>query len=129
MLDDETFRRRLQALLERTGRSQRALSAAFGRDPTYVQALLDPSRPSRARPTPADLVHASDVTGIAFVELLELLWGIPAERLAAELAGLGMGGPPDAVFASLDEADRQSVADYAAFLAARHRGRARSGHR
>ena len=121
MLDDETFRTRLQALLERTGRSQRALSAAFGRDPTYVQALLDPTRPSRARPTPADLLRASDATGIAFVELLELLWEIPPSRLAAELAALGIGAPPDALLTGLDEAERRSVADYVAFLAGRHR--------
>ena len=122
MLDDEAFRTRLQGLLERSGRSQRALSAAFGRDPTYVQALLDPTRPSRARPTPADLVHASDATGIAFVERLELLWDIPPERLAAELAALGVDAASDAVLAGLDTAERRSVADYVAFLAGRHRG-------
>ncbi|MGC8634864.1 MAG: hypothetical protein ACP5VP_09400 [Candidatus Limnocylindrales bacterium] len=121
MLDDQTFRTRLLALLERTGRSQRALSAAFGRDPTYVQALLDPTRPSRARPTPADLVRASEATGIPFVELLELLWDVPAERLAQELVVLGIGGAADERLAQLSEAERRSVADYISFLAGRHR--------
>lgn len=85
MLSDEEFRVALAALLDRSGRSRRQLSAAFGRDPGYVAALLDPSRPSRARPTPGDLVRGSDALGIAFVDLLEMLWGIDRRRLAAEL--------------------------------------------
>ena len=68
---EEKFRAALRDVLERSGLSMRALSAVMGRDPGYVAALLDPTRPSRARPTPADLVAASDATGIAFVELLE----------------------------------------------------------
>ena len=92
-LDDTDFRSRLRDVLARSGRSMRALSAALGRDPGYVAALLDPDRPSRARPTPADLVRASDATGIPFVELLERLWAIPAARLADELGRLGVGGP------------------------------------
>jgi hypothetical protein len=123
VLDDATFRARLRALQERTGRSGRALSAAFGRDPTYVQALLDPSRPSRARPTPADLLRASDATGIPFVELLALLWDVPVERLAAELAGLGIGGPLEPTLQGLSAAERRSVADFIAFLAGRQRRR------
>ena len=75
VLDDATFRAQLADLLVRTGLSQRGLSAAFGRDPGYVQALLDPTRPSRARPTPDDLLRAADATGLTLVELLEQLWG------------------------------------------------------
>ena len=89
--DDDEFRARVRDILERSGLSMRALSAAMGRDTGYVAALLDPTRPSRARPTPADLLRTSDATGIAFVELLESLWGIPYTRLAGELAGLGVG--------------------------------------
>ncbi len=123
MLDDDEFRARLRAVLARSGLSQRAFSAAFGRDPGYVQSLLDPTRPSRARPTPADLVRCSAATGISFVELLEALWDIPTARLADELTALGVGAPPDALLTGLDEAERRSVAAYAAFLAARHRHR------
>ena len=89
---DDEFRARLRDVLTRSGLSMRALSAVLGRDPGYVAALLDPSRPSRARPTPADLLRASDATGIPFVELLEALWGIESTRLADELALLGLGG-------------------------------------
>ena len=81
---------------------------------------LDPSRPSRARPTPADFVRASDATGLAFLELLESLWGIERARIAGELGGM--------VGASLDrltDAERASVADYVAFLSARHTARGR----
>ncbi len=125
MPTDAAFRERLRAVLERSGRSMRALSAALGRDPGYVAALLDPSRPSRAKPTPADLLRASDATAIPFVELLELLWEIPPTRLASELARRGVGGPLEASLTRLDEVERQSVADYIAFLAARHRQRGR----
>src|SRR5450759_3977320 len=92
MLTDDEFRARLRDILGRSGLSMRALSAALGRDPGYVAALLDPSRPSRASPTPADLLRASDGTGIPFVELLEALWGVEPQRLADELAVLGPGG-------------------------------------
>src|SRR5450759_2331966 len=92
MLTDDEYRARVRAALARSGLSMRALSTALGRDPGYVAALLDPSRPSRARPTPADLLRASDATGIPFVELLESLWGIEPQRLADELAVLGLGG-------------------------------------
>jgi transcriptional regulator with XRE-family HTH domain len=119
--DEEQFRAALRDILARSGLSMRALSAAMGRDPGYIAALLDPSRPSRARPTPADLVAVSDATGIAFVELLESLWGIPPSRLGAELAGLGVGLSLDERLAGLSDAERASVADYIAFLAARHR--------
>ena len=119
---DDEFRIKLRDVLARSGLSMRALSAALGRDPGYVAALLDPSRPSRARPTPTDLLRASDATGIPFVELLAALWGIEPRRLADELDALGIGGSFDARIASLTAAERATVADYAAFLAARHRG-------
>lgn len=83
--DDETFRARLRTVLDRSGLSMRQLSLAMGRDVGYVAALLDPTRPSRARPTPDDLVRLSDATGISLAELLESLWGIDRRRLAADL--------------------------------------------
>ncbi len=128
VLDEATFRERLREVLARSGLSQRALSGAFGRDPGYVQALLDPQRPSRARPTPADLVRASDATGISFVELLERLCDVPPQRLAAELTALGLSPAADAALHALSEEERRSVADYVAFLAARRRGRTPPPH-
>ena len=116
MLTDDEFRAHIREILERSGLSMRALSAAFGRDPGYVAALLDPSRPSRAHPTPADLLRASDVTGISFVELLEALWGIEPARLADELAALGIGDTADTRLAGLSEADRAQVSDFVGFL-------------
>jgi transcriptional regulator with XRE-family HTH domain len=121
MLTDDEFRARLRDILARSGLSMRALSAALGRDPGYVAALLDPSRPSRARPTPADLLRASDATGIPFVELLEALWGIEPSRLADELAVLGFGGLADTRLAGLSEPERAEVSDFVTFLSARHR--------
>jgi hypothetical protein len=118
---DDEFRATLRDILVRSGRSMRALSAALGRDPGYVAALLDPSRPSRARPTPADLRRASDATGIPFVELLEALWGIEPSRLADELGRLGLGGLADARLSGLSDAERAEVSDFVDFLAARHR--------
>ena len=118
--DKDEFRARVRNILERSGLSMRALSAAMGRDPGYIAALLDPSRPSRARPTPTDLLAASDATGITFVELLESLWGIDPARLAGELAELGVGTTLDERLGVLSDAERASVADYVAFLAARH---------
>jgi transcriptional regulator with XRE-family HTH domain len=117
--DDPEFRDALRDVLARSGLSMRALSAAMGRDPGYVAALLDPSRPSRARPTPADLLAASDVTGISFVELLESMWGIEPERLAVELRGLDDGGPADAQTRRLTPDERTLVADFADLLVAR----------
>lgn len=127
--DDEGFRAALRDVLERSGLSMRALSAAMGRDPGYVTSLLDPSRPSRARPTPADMLRASDATGIPFVELLESLWGIKGTRLAAELGRLGVGGSGEGAFDRLTEAERTSVAAYVGFLAARHVGPGRGRRR
>jgi hypothetical protein len=123
MLTDDEFRARLRDVLERSGRSMRALSAAFGRDPGYVAALLDPFRPSRARPTPADLVRASDATGIPLVELLAALWEVEPQRLADELAALGLGGTSEGHLAALSDEERRSVTEYVAFLASRHRSR------
>src|SRR4051794_22379852 len=82
--DDETFRARLREIVDRSGLSLRQASLAMGRDVGYVAALLSPSRPSRARPTPTDLINLSDETGIPFVELLERLWGVDFERLVLE---------------------------------------------
>ena len=93
MLTDEEFRARLFAVLERSGLSRRGLSSAMGRDPGYVAALLDPTRPSRARPTPDDLVRASDALRIPLVDLLEALWDIDRARLAAELRDLSVADP------------------------------------
>ena len=118
---DDEFRARLRDVLARSGLSMRALSAALGRDPGYVAALLDHSRPSRARPTPADLLRASDVTGIPFVELLETLWGIERSRLADELGRLGLGGSADTRLSRLSDTERAEVGDFVDFLAARHR--------
>jgi transcriptional regulator with XRE-family HTH domain len=125
MLTDDEFRARLRDVLGRSSLSMRALSAALGRDPGYVAALLDPSRPSRARPTPADLIRASDATGIPFVELLEALWEIEPSRLADELGRLGLEGPSDGQLAALTEAERATVAAFVAFLAAGHPRRGR----
>jgi hypothetical protein len=100
--------------------SLRGPSAPIGREPGSGQSLSDPSRPSRARPTPADLLRASDATGIPFVELLEALWGIECSRLAEELGRLGLGGSADAHLAGLSEAERAEVRDFVDFLVARH---------
>ena len=130
--DDQAFRVALREVLSRSGRSMRQLSAAMGRDPGYIAALLDPTRPSRARPTPTDLLAASDATGIPFVELLRSLWGIDPERLAAELGGLGVviaGLVGRERFDSLSDAERREVVDFVEFLQTRrpgHRGRTRS---
>ena len=125
MSTDDEFRARLRDVLERSGLSMRGLSSAFGRDPGYVAALLDPSRPSRARPTPADLLRASDATGIPFVELLKALWGIEPSRLADELAALGIGDTADTRLAGLSEADRAQVSDFVGFLITRRSRRSR----
>jgi transcriptional regulator with XRE-family HTH domain len=123
--DDNEFRAALREILERAGLSMRALSAAMGRDPGYVAASLDPSRPSRARPTPEDLLGASDATGIPLVELLETLWGIEPSRLAKELPALGVSGPLGEHLTRLTETDRAEVADFAAYIATRHQNRRR----
>jgi hypothetical protein len=118
--NDQDFRAAMRDIVARSSLSMRGLSAAMGRDPGYIASLLDPSRPSRARPTPADLEAASDATGISLVELLESLWGIRPKRLAGELAALGVHPSPDRRLAGLTEDERASVNHYVAFLAARH---------
>lgn len=122
----DAFRANLRALLMRSGRSQRGLSAAFGRDPGYVGALLDPTRPARARPTPEDLERASDALGIPFVELLELLWEIPRERLVSELLEQGFTASGERLMADLGEDDRAELARYARYLAERSSSSRRS---
>ena len=123
--NDEEFRDALRDMLARSGLSMRALSAAMGRDPGYIAALLDPSRPSRSRPTPADLIAASDATGIAFVEFLESLWGIDSGRLALELRGLPDVGGLDAPMRRLTRGERTLVADFAELLLSRRTSSAR----
>jgi transcriptional regulator with XRE-family HTH domain len=123
---DEAFRDALRDVVARSGLSMRALSAAMGRDPGYIAALLDPTRPSRARPTPADLLAASDATGISFVELLDRLWGIEPERLADELRSLGDAGP-EAPMGRLSADERALVADFVELLVARRTRRLRTG--
>lgn len=118
-------REAIRAILARSGLSMRALSTAMGRDPGYVAAYLDPTRPSRARPTPDDLVAASDATGISVVELLDAIWGIDRRRLADEVAGLGVGRSIGPRFDALSDAERQEVVDYVEFLATRGSGRVR----
>ena len=127
MLADDEFRARLRDVLARSGLSMRALSAVLGRDPGYVAALLDPSRPSRARPTPADLLRASDATGIPLVELLGALWGIDPRRLADELTRLGVRDLRAGRKGDLTDVEWANVADYVAFLAARHKGERNRG--
>jgi transcriptional regulator with XRE-family HTH domain len=121
--DDDEFRAVIRDVLGRSGLSMRALSAAMGRDPGYIAALLDPSRPSRARPTPEDLLGASDATGIAFVELLESLWGINRDRLTGELRGIGLVGGPDEPMRRLTRDERALAADFVDLLVARQMGR------
>ena len=87
----------------------------MGRDQGYLAALLDPSRPSRARPTPDDLVALSDVTGIPLVELFEGLWAIPVGRFARELEQIDSA----TMSSGLSARDRRTVRDFAEFLAAR----------
>jgi hypothetical protein len=118
----DEFRRNLGDLVSRSGGSMRKLSAAFGRDPGYVASLLDPNRPTRARPTPTDLLRASDVLRIPFVELLECLWGIPQERLRSELHTDNLTANAVSDGDVLSEADLERLADYAQYLKARGRG-------
>jgi hypothetical protein len=123
--NDDEFRAAMREVVARSGLSMRALSAAMGRDPGYVASLLDPSRPSRARPTPADLLSASDATGISLVELLEKLWGIDPARLAGEVRRIENTPGADAKMRQLSPDDRALVADFVELLAARRTRRAR----
>jgi hypothetical protein len=117
----------MSQVVARSGLSMRALSAVMGRDPGYIAALLDPSRPSRARPTPADLAAVSDATGISLVELLESLWAIDPTRLAGELRRIGNTPGPDAPMGELSPGERALVADFAELRVARRAKRARPG--
>ena len=103
----------------------RALSAPWAAipDTSLPRSILhDRHGPDRLRRI---LLRASDATGIAFVELLESLWGIDRSRLAAELLDLGVVASADGYPAALSESERASVADFVAFLASRHPRRAR----
>ena len=121
-------REAIREVLGRSGLSMRALSAAMGRDADYIAAFLDPRRPNRARPTPDDLVAASDATGIPLVELLDEVWGIAPDRLSDELGGSG-GGSLSETLAHLSTAQRREVIDFALFLASRHDAPAPALHR
>ena len=122
-LSDDEFRIRLRTILGRSGRSMRQLSAALGRDPGYIAALLDPSRPPRARPTPADLVAAADATGIPLVDWLAELWVIDPARLADELIVLGVTGSVDQRLAGLPPAERALVVQLIEALTAKRLSR------
>jgi hypothetical protein len=109
----------LRDILETTGMSNRQLSLAMGRDAGYVSALLDPSRPSRALPTPADLERLSDVTGIALVSLLERLWGIPSSRLGEELSRAELSGSVRERIPDLTEDEMRDVVGYVDYVVRR----------
>jgi hypothetical protein len=117
----------MRDVLARSGLSMRALSAAMGRDADYVAAFLDPRRSTRARPTPEDLLAASDATGIPVVELLDAVWGISPARLADEL-GMSDRGPLAEALARLTPAERGEVTDFAAFLAGRQGAPSAAAH-
>ncbi|MGA2512886.1 MAG: helix-turn-helix transcriptional regulator [Candidatus Limnocylindrales bacterium] len=119
----EEAREAIRTILARSGLSMRALSAAMGRDPGYVAAYLDPTRPSRARPSPEALLAASDATGISLVELLEAIWGIDRQRLSNELGRLGVGSPLESRYGALSDDERAQAASFIDFLLARHSGR------
>ena len=122
-LTDEEFRAALEGVLVRSRLSRRGLSAAMGRDRGYVAALLDPGRPSRARPTPADLLSLSNATGMPLAELLESLWGIPRWRLARGRGLQHAATDLEDVLAKLDQPSRRTVMEFAAFLAERQGAR------
>jgi hypothetical protein len=122
---DDEFRAALGDVLARTRLSRRGLSAALGRDPGYVAALLDPSRPSRARPTPADLLRLSDATGLSLAGLLESLWGMPQGRLQDRLDDGDSTGADGGGLAQLAAPERAVVRDFIAFMAARRAGLSR----
>jgi hypothetical protein len=118
MPTDDAFRQALRDLLERSGLSMRGLSLTMGRDQGYVQSLLDPNRPSRARPTPADLLRLADATGLSFVGLIESLWGIPLARLVPEARDATASSSVAASLARLPAADRRFVGRLIDFLVA-----------
>jgi hypothetical protein len=71
------------------------------------------------------MIRASDATGIAFVELLETLWGIEPGRFAGELRGLGEISGLDAPMRRLTRDERALVVDFVELLATRRARRPR----
>src|SRR5689334_18073850 len=118
-LDDDEFRVRLQGLADEVGLSYRQLSGAFGRDAGYVGALLDPRRANRARPTPDDLLRASEALGLSFLDLLERLWGIPP-------VALGPDALVESAVARLSRDERDEILRYINFMMTRRTGRGES---
>ena len=96
--------------------SNRQLSLAMGRDAGYVSALLDPSRPSRARPTPTDLEQLSDATGIPLVQLLERIWGIASSRLAEEVSQGEISGALRERIPDLTDEEMNDVVGYVDYV-------------
>jgi hypothetical protein len=112
----EQVRDEFRNILETTGMSNRQLSLAMGRDAGYVSALLDPSRPSRATPTPADLERLSDATDIPLVNLLEQFWGISSTRLAEDLSHLELSLSAKERVPELTDDEMREVIGYADYL-------------
>ena len=112
----DQVRRELRNILETTGMSNRQLSLAMGRDAGYVSALLDPSRPSRARPTPTDLEQLSDATGIPLVQLLERIWGIASSRLAEEVSQGEISGALRDRIPDLTDEEMRDVVGYVDYV-------------
>jgi len=112
----EQVRLGIREVLARTGLSRRQLSLAMGRDPGYVAALLDESRPSRAIPTPADLERLSKKTGLALVYLLEQVWGIPPHQLADELSHFSIKDREDSRLSDLTDAELDRVLDFVGYV-------------
>ena len=121
----DQVRRELRNILETTGMSNRQLSLAMGRDAGYVSALLDPSRPSRARPTPTDLERLSDATGMPLTDLLERIWGIRSARLVEEIGRGEHAGSVRARIPDLTDDEMRDVVGYVEYVI-RKRGRGAS---
>ena len=112
----DQVRDELRGMLETAGMSNRQLSLAMGRDAGYVSALLDPSRPSRARPTPADLERLSDASGIPLTRLLERIWGIASSRLAEEMSRGELAGSIGEHMPELTDDEMRDVVSYADYV-------------
>ena len=97
----------------------------MGRDAGYVSALLDPSRPSRATPTPTDLERLADGTGIPLVSLLERFWGISSVRLAEDLSHLELSVSAKERVPELTDDEMREVIGYADYIVEK-RGRGTS---
>jgi transcriptional regulator with XRE-family HTH domain len=113
----------LRRISETTGLSNRQLSLAMGRDAGYVSALLDPSRPSRARPTAADLERLSGATGIPLTQLLEGIWGIAGSRLADEMSRGELAGTLRKRIPDLTDDEMVDVIGYVDYVIRRRPGR------